>query len=180
MDNSRAAHVPSQVPVNPVPPAPPAAAAQRHQWLWKPQHGWGVLQIGETVYVVREQHFQDGNGRTCFSVRLMHYDDGDRDYTLCLNRDGDLTCTCPDTFWRNRECKHVRAVRDAYADLYRQAAIDFLDGAGAELDRLLPPLPDEPIPEVLPVDQDADAALKEAQRTGDACGIVRRKEGGAA
>jgi hypothetical protein len=177
MDNVELRDSSPKPPASP-PAAPPPAPQPTWKWLWKPQHGWGVLQIGETVYVVREQNFQDGNGRQCFSVKLMCYDDADREYTLCPNRDGDLACDCPDAFWRNRECKHVHTIRDAYADLYNQAALDdFLAGAGAELDRLLPPLPEEPIPEVLPVDQDADTVLDEAQRTGEACGIVRRKGG---
>ena len=118
-----------QVYPKPVPQSPPAAA-QPHKWLWHPRHGWGVLQIGTTVYVVHECHFDDDNCRRCFCVRLRKHD-SEVEYQLCLNRDGDLACDCPDAIYRQREteCKHVHAVRDAYAQLDRdQRLADFIAG----------------------------------------------------
>jgi len=111
-------------------PAP--APAQQYQWLLTPRNGWGLLQIGDKVYAVHECHFEDGDGRTCFCVRLRRHA-GEVEYQLCLNRDNDLACDCPDATYRNRQCKHATAVTDAYADLNREQRLaDFLvdDGKG--------------------------------------------------
>jgi hypothetical protein len=147
--------------------------------LIKPLHGWGLLQIGDKTYAVHECHFDDADGRTCFCVRLRRHA-GEIEYQLCQNRDNDLACDCPDATYRQRQCKHASAVTDAYAQLDRDRRLDdFLADAGDALDKLLPPLPEDPVPECLPVrdDADAEAVLNEAARTGDACGIIRRKGG---
>jgi hypothetical protein len=91
-----------------------------------PRAGWGLLQIGQTVYAVHECHFEDADGRTCFCVRLRR-SAGQVEYQLCQDRDNDLACDCPDATYRERECKHVHAVRDAYAALDRDRRLsDFL------------------------------------------------------
>jgi hypothetical protein len=145
---------PSPVPAkpdNPAPDGPPIAAAARpYQWLMPPRGGWGLLQIGETVYAVHECHFDDPDGRTCFCVRLRRQA-GLIEYRLCLNRDNELACDCPDATYRDRECKHVHAVRDGYAQLDRERRL---------ADFLAP-------------NADADRVLDESARTGEACGIVR-------
>src|SRR5262245_55176841 len=101
-------------------PTPAAATPQPFRWLMKPQAGWGMLQIGERTYAVHESHFDDDNGRQCFCVRLKRQG-AELECQLCQNRDGDLACDCPNAIYRQREtsCKHVHAVRDAYAQLDR-------------------------------------------------------------
>jgi hypothetical protein len=106
----------------PVPPSPPATP-QPFQWLMKPQAGWGLLQIGQTVYAVHECHFEQDNGQMCFCVRLRR-SAGQVEYQICQDRDNDLACDCPDATYRERECKHVHAVRDAYAQLDRDRRLD--------------------------------------------------------
>jgi hypothetical protein len=101
-------------PVAPSAPAPP----QPHKWIWPPEAGWGVLQIGQSAYVVNECHFEHENGQRCFCVRLKRHG-ADMDYQVCQDRDNELRCDCPDSVYRGRECKHVAAVRDAYAELDR-------------------------------------------------------------
>jgi hypothetical protein len=99
------------------------------------------LQIGDTTYAVHECHFDDADGRTCFCVRLRRHA-GEVEYQLCLNRDNDLACDCADATYRRRECKHVHAIRDAYADLDRERRLmDFLDDATAELDQIMADCP---------------------------------------
>jgi hypothetical protein len=114
-----------QIYPKPVPASPPATP-QPFKWLWPVEAGFGVLQIGQSVYVVHECHFDDENGRTCFCVRLRRHG-AECEYQVCLNRDDDLACDCPDATYRDRECKHVAAIRDAYAQLDRDRRLaDFL------------------------------------------------------
>jgi hypothetical protein len=115
------------MPVYPksVPPSAPAKP-QPFQWVWPVEAGWGVLQIGRSVYVLHEHHYEDPDGRVVFCVRLKRRG-AECEYQVTPNRDGDLACDCADATYRDRECKHVIAVRDAYAQLDRDRRLsDFL------------------------------------------------------
>jgi hypothetical protein len=120
----------------PVPQSPPATP-QPFKWLWAPRQGFGVLQIGQSVYVVHECHFDDDNGRQCFCVRLRRHG-AEYEYQICQTRDNDLTCDCADSVYRQRECKHVAAVRDAYAQLDRQQRLDDFMASDTDADSYRP------------------------------------------
>src|SRR5262245_11085358 len=92
---------------------PALAPAQPYQWVWPVEAGFGVLQIGKSVYVLHEHHYEDPDGRVVFCVRLRRRG-AECEYQVTPNRDGDLACDCADATYRDRACKHVHAVRDAY------------------------------------------------------------------
>jgi hypothetical protein len=156
-------------------PQSPSVTPKPWRWLWTPHHGWGVLQIGDTPYVVREQHFTDPDGRTCFCVSLRR-NGAEADYQLCLNRDNELACDCPDATYRDRECKHVHAVRDAYSQLDRARRLaDFVSGSVLPDDPTVALIsegwcrgaPEHLSADVVQIDANAAAAMK--------CGHCRRK-----
>jgi hypothetical protein len=117
-----------------LPPSPPAPV-QPWKWLLPPVNGQGILQIGQSAYLVTETHFEHENGQVCFCVQLKRQN-CEHVYQICADRDHELRCDCPDSVYRDRECKHCAAVRDAYADLDRQDRLsDFLavDAKGGAL-----------------------------------------------
>jgi hypothetical protein len=138
----------------------------------KPQAGWGMLQIGQTVYAVHECHFDDADGRTCFCVRLRRQG-AELEYQLCQNRDNELACDCPDATYRQHSCKHVAAVTDAYAALDRdQRLADFIAGPDDPTVALISEgwcrgAPDHLSADIVQIDANAAASMK--------CGNCRRK-----
>jgi hypothetical protein len=94
-----------------------------HPWSWlqEPRNGRGYLRIGGTLYQVTEQEFEHESGWGGWLADLMKPDG--TTYRIVLDRDGDLTCDCPDAVYRDREhcCKHARAVREAFDALDRTA-----------------------------------------------------------
>lgn len=126
------------MPVYPKPlPPSPRATPQPFKWLLPPTAGQGLLQIGQSVYLVTECHFTEDDGRTTFCVRLRRQG-AEMTYQLCQDRDNLVVCDCPDSVYRGRQCKHATAIVDAYASLDRERRLsDFLDDATAELDAIL-------------------------------------------
>jgi hypothetical protein len=107
-----------------VPPVQPAEVRPAADWAWliPPANGVGYLAVNGNAYHVTEQQFEyeSGQGGRLWRVRKP---DG-TEYQLTLNADGDLQCDCPDATYRCRACKHVHAIRAAYAELDRREALD--------------------------------------------------------
>jgi YD repeat-containing protein len=99
------------------------SAAREWAWVIPPAADLvGYLDIRGTIYRVSEQQFEYDSG---LAGRLwdVRKPDGTT-YRVTLDADGALACDCPDATYRERECKHCRHVRDAYAELARVAALD--------------------------------------------------------
>jgi len=98
-------------------PAPSPAAPPSWEWLLTPDNGQGFLEINGTLYKVTEFGFTYDNGAGGRLWKLRKADG--TEYQLTQTADADLACDCPDATYRGRECKHVLAVREAYAALDR-------------------------------------------------------------
>src|SRR5690349_14876320 len=86
----------------------PAAGSCR--WLTKPnaEQAGGILAINGTAYEVLPLY----DGTALVGYRLLKADGRMYDLPADLSR-----CDCPDATYRERECKHVKALRAALAAL---------------------------------------------------------------
>jgi hypothetical protein len=83
--------------------------------------GRGYLQTNGTLYQVTEQEFEHENG---FGGRLWDLQKpSGTTYRPVNDRDGDLSCDCPDAVDRHHElcCKHVVRLGEAYRRLEERA-----------------------------------------------------------
>jgi hypothetical protein len=124
------------VPRPPRKPSPsPAAAEPEWHWLIRPHFGRGYLEINETVYQLTEVQFEYENG---MAGRLWQVAKSDGTvYQLTSDRDGELSCDCPDATYRQRACKHVAALVAALAELDRAERLRLF--LAPELDPADPP-----------------------------------------
>jgi hypothetical protein len=111
------------VATKPAPTTRPAAApAQPWKWLVRPVRRQGLLQIGQTLYLVTDVELDHENGM-CGRIWQLKKADGS-EYQITLDRSGELACDCPDATYRQRQCKHVPAVVEAYSELDRAADLE--------------------------------------------------------
>lgn len=85
------------------------------RWLKRPQNGVGYLQINETQYRISEQEYTICDS---WAGRLWWLSQGDGTvYQIAQDRDGDLCCDCASSIYNGdgKNCKHIRAIRAAYA-----------------------------------------------------------------
>lgn len=84
-----------------------AVASDEARFLIQPQDGAAVIQIGKSIYLVREGVKPDGFLFWTFRTKKGGI------YTVDRRGIG-MGCTCPDRMFRRHECKHTRAVRVLY------------------------------------------------------------------
>ncbi len=87
------------------------------RWIDKPQGAtlFGRLAITNSNGQTTEYDFQAfKEGERIVGLGLAK--DDDEIYSIAITRYG-WECSCPDSGYRNRECKHVRAVRAALVNI---------------------------------------------------------------
>lgn len=78
------------------------------RFLIQPRDGAAVVQIGATVYLVREGYAAGGERWWQF------YRDNGLRWTVHVRGPESMICDCPDRLFRRRECKHGRCIRVLY------------------------------------------------------------------
>src|SRR5262245_54716691 len=97
-----------------------------------PTAGWGLIQIGDTTYALKEVEYDESDGKPHTLVKLAKLDG--TVYQLTPDQMHGMVCDCP---WGSmkpvedghKSCKHRAAVLAAYEQLREQERLaDFIAG----------------------------------------------------
>ena len=157
-------------------PQSPSVTPKPWRWLWTPHHGWGVLQLGDTVYAVREVEYEEADGTPRLLVKLRKVDG--TEYQLTPDQMHGFLCDCPWGSYKPVEegfksCKHRAGVLAAYEQLREEQRLaDFVAGPDDPTVALISEgwcrgAPDHLADDVVQIDATAAASMK--------CGRCRRK-----
>lgn len=93
-------------PVNRIkkPPVDPHSC----RFLIQPRDGAAIVQIGNSIYLTREGYAGGGERYWTFLGKKG------AQWTVHIRGAETIVCNCPDRLFRQRECKHSRAVRVLY------------------------------------------------------------------